>query len=750
MAQFLQALPKMDDGTQELLQEISRSTTQIATIILGLVFLGALYLMGAAQPARYLNPVMLVMLALGITIALTLRLLDRRQRLAQAIWLVGLLVSITLAVGLLRQGEIALLYALLPLLAAISIGWPAALLADAVVIGLVLLLGRFPEVFPLTGLDQLIVVGGGTLVGLFSSLGVSALLAVVQRSYSESQAARAQMEETRTQRMELIQTQQDLLLANHELARLSERLKGMTQVAEEARRVKEEFVANVSHELRTPLNMIIGFSELIAKAPHVYGGLPPTLLADIAAIQRNSQHLSELVNDVLDLSQVEAGRMSLIKDWTTLQELVEVAISATKVLFDNKGLYLEADLPEAPVQVFCDRTRIREVLLNLLSNAGRFTEQGGVRVKAQAQAGSLVISVSDTGPGISPENQSRLFEPFQQLDNSIRRQGGSGLGLSISKRFVEMHDGKMWLESQMGQGTTFYFTLPLMQPVEPLPAASGSRRWITPYHQYEMEFRRSKAPAPVVLPRFVLLDQGSSLKRMFSRYLEDVEILCVEDLESAIETLGRSPCQGLIVNGATTGLSAEAIHQTGRIPFVTPVMTCWIAGDDGPAKKLGVVDYLLKPVQRDRLLSAIDRIGQPVRTILLVDDEPEVLQLFARILNSAGLGYMVLRARDGKQALETLRARKPDLMLIDMVMPDMDGFQVLKEKNLDPEIREIPVMVVSSKDPSGAPIVSEALNVARKGGLSTRELLACVQAVSEILAPEAPAAGRARRESAAG
>jgi signal transduction histidine kinase/CheY-like chemotaxis protein len=750
MWHLLRVVQNLDSGSKELIQEISQTIARSITLVSVCLFLIWAYLLGAASPGENVSRVILITIPVVVVAWLSIHFLEQYPLASQVLWQVGMIGSVTLALFLFRRPEIAFLYILFPLIAVIIAGWPLALAVEAAVIALVLYIRYYAVSIPAVGNQWAVIIIGSLLVGMIGALATGAMLSVIQRAFRESRVALEQVEEFRRQRMELIQTQDDLLQANRELARLSDRLKALMQIAEDARRVKEEFVANVSHELRTPLNMIIGFSELIAKAPHVYGGLPPALLADIAAIQRNSQHLSDLVNDVLDLSQIEAGRMTLVKDWTSLQELVETAISATKVLFDMKDLYLQADLPVEPIQIFCDRTRLREVLLNLLSNAGRFTDHGGVLVKVAQESDNMIFSVADTGPGISAENQNRIFEPFQQLDNSVRKEGGSGLGLSISKRFVEMHGGKMWLESKMGQGTTFFFSLPVLLPVSRGAEFSGSKRWITPYSQPERDFHRSKAPAPVIVPRYVLLDQSAALGRLFSRNLDDIESVHVQDMENALQELSRSPCQGLIVNGATVGKPLITKNQLNSVPYMTPVITCWLAGGDEEFKKLGVSNYLVKPIIREKLLDAIHSIGDQVHTILLVDDEVEVLQLFARMVNSSGLNYVVLRARNGRQALEILRERKPDVMLIDLVMPDMDGFQVLREKNSDETIRDIPAIIVSSKDPSGAPIISDSLKVVRKGGLSTRELLSCIQRLSETLAPETPTVGQAQRESPPG
>jgi signal transduction histidine kinase len=301
MWQSLQAFTQSQD-TREFRDEILLTITRGSSLLLTGVFLLWAYLLGACQPGKYLTAVMLIAAPVLLTAVVTWYLSKSHLRLAQMTAMVGLLISSVLILYLMRQPTAAFLLALLPLLAAIMMGWPAALITDILLIGVVVILGNLPNLFPLKAIDQQAIILGGTLTGTLSSLGVWTMYSMAKNAYIESQLARRQMEDSLKQRMELLQTEEDLLQANGELARLSDRLKTMTQVAEDARRVKEEFVANVSHELRTPLNMIIGFSELIAKAPHVYGALPPALLADITAIQRNSQHLSDLVNDVLDLS----------------------------------------------------------------------------------------------------------------------------------------------------------------------------------------------------------------------------------------------------------------------------------------------------------------------------------------------------------------------------------------------------------------------------------------------------------------
>jgi signal transduction histidine kinase/CheY-like chemotaxis protein len=594
------------------------------------------------------------------------------------------------------------------------------------------------------------------LVAIWATFGIACLVHHPIRQLSEwvwgyYLRAQSTLEEAHQQRMESKQIEEDLVHANQELARVSDRLKAMHHLAEEARRAKEEFVANVSHELRTPLNMIIGFSEMIPELAHVYGvALPPALLSDIAAIRRNSQHLARLVDDVLDLSQVDAGRMALRKEWTSLREIVDEAILAVRALFESKGLSVETQIPSDLPEAFCDSTRIRQVMLNLLSNAGRYVKRGGVQVRVRQEQNELMVTVTDTGPGIAPADQQRLFQPFQQLESSLRhRSGGSGLGLTISKRFVEMHGGKMWLESQVGVGTTFGFSLPVQTPTVPALAEDGALRWFSPYGEYEYKqrTRRSLAPTPKVSPRFVLLEEEESLHRLFGRYMDGAELIRVRGIEEAIQELGRAPALALVVNASPDTVIPKS--QLADLPYGTPAITCWVPGMDQVARQLGVVRYLMKPVTLAALLSTMAELGEEVKDVLLVDDEPDALQLFTRMLSSAARGYRVIQAKTGQRALDLLRKRRPDVMLLDLMMPGMNGFDVLQAKSQDPAVRDIPVVLLSARDPSGEPIVSDMLTVTRSGGLSVPDLLACIQAVTRILTSSAPPVHREHPETLA-
>jgi signal transduction histidine kinase/CheY-like chemotaxis protein len=747
MWQMLRESPRKNDEFTRSATELLQSTFRQIVLITGALCVAWQLVAALTWPETIGLRGWLSGVTVAVALTIALWLLPRALLAAQVAWEVGLALAITLAAHSYRQPEIAFLYALLPLMAAVTLSWRASAATEGLVTCLAIWLWRGADRLPAT--YALAIVAAGAFTGLLGWAMTRALLTVTQWSLYSFEQARRHMEEARDQRLELKQTQEDLLQANRELARLSERLKAMYELADEARRAKEAFVANVSHELRTPLNMIIGFSEMIPRLSQVYGTrLPPALLSDIAAIQRNAQHLARLVDDVLDLSQVEAGRMALSKEQVLLPAIVAEAVQTVGALYESKGLFLETQVPSDLPPLFIDGTRIRQVVINLLSNAGRFTERGGVRVSAWRAGEEVVVSVADTGPGIAAEDQKRLFEPFEQLDSSIgRRHGGSGLGLAISKRFVEMHGGRMWLESQVGAGTTFYFTLPVHTAPAPERAGSDVTRWFSPYHQFEARTRPSRLPPPRLLPRYVVLETGDTLGHMLRRYMDDADTVSVRSMEQALSELERSPAQALIVNTPTF---LESHAQMARLPYHTPAVTCWVPGADEAARRLGVVRYLVKPVTQEMILSALQELGEHVRTVLVVDDEPEVLRLLARMLCSAGHRYRILQATSGARALGLLRERRPDAMLLDLVMPGMDGFQVLQQKSLDPSLREIPVVVISSRDPSGEPVVSETIAVTRAGGLSVRDLVNCIRAVSEALAPSTAPAGQGPPEKPAG
>ena len=715
----------------ELRQDVAKS----ATLLVAGALVAWLFSLGMRKP-RLAADTLPAVVTLALVCVAAWYLIRRRFWLSQAVIQAGLAAAIVLMVWRLADTHLIALLAALPLLAAVGGGGTVVALSELGVAGLLIAGGSFPGLQATTDAARQSALLLAVLTGLVGWVASRHMLVAAGQSVLDYLRAREDLEDLREQRLQFAQTQEDLVQANRELARLYDRLKAMTQVAEDARRLKEEFVANVSHELRTPLNMIIGFSEVILKSPKAYGArLPDALLADIRAIQRNSRHLAGLVNDVLTLSQTESGKLVLAREWVALTELFDECREAVRVLFDSKGLYLQVEMPDPPVTLFCDRLRMREVMLNLLSNAGRFTLQGGVRMRSWQADGYAFISLADTGPGIPLRDQQRIFEPFQQLDlGPQQKPEGSGLGLSISKRFVELHDGKMWLESTPGKGTTFYIRLPL-EPLPEIALAENTHQRVNPYTRYEPRNRPSMAPPIMVPARFVVLEEADQLGRLFKEHMPAAEVIHVRDVEGLVKTANRSAATAVAINTPDLEAALSEVQLAGGIPQDTPLMICWIPGERQAARELGVLRYLVKPITQESLLAAITEVNANVHSVLVVDDNPEAVQLFSRMLANGGSPLRVLRATSGRQALALMRERRPDVVLLDLVMPEMDGFEVLREKENDPDIRSLPVLVVSSLDPAHGAVSTNLLSVVRRTGLSGSELIRCMQSITQVLSP---------------
>ncbi len=734
--------PSEQSFIAQIVAEVRLDSLQRGTLLAGSVLIAALFVTGLLQPVLASKTVP-ALAAAGLSCLVMLTTFRRAPWVALALSQIGLACAILLLARQFDNPNLLGLLAWLPLLMGIS-GLSVPTAASVLGVGLLVLLGS-----PVVG-SVATPNGMGQLTLLLSTFAGS-IGWVTSRRFAEAMSqwaahylrAEERLAEQHDQRLHLLQAQEDLVQANRELARLYDRVRAMTQIAEDARHLKEEFVANVSHELRTPLNMIIGFSEVILKSPRSYGArLPEALLADIRAIQNNSQHLAGLVNDVLTLSQVESGKLMLRREWVDMRDLLTECQAAVRVLFDSKGLYLQVASPAEPLSVFCDPLRMREVLLNLLSNAGRFTEQGGVTLSAWLSGDQACLSVADTGPGIPPADQQRIFEPFQQAHFGAKGSGGSGLGLSISKRFVELHDGSMRLESQLGEGTTFYITLPR----EPLPDAmafGGTRLPINPYTQYEPRSRAHVLAPPVLPPRYIVLDDTGQLGQLFEEFAKGAEVVVVGDAPSLVQTARRSPAAALAINTPNPTATVDELRRAGGIPAATPLLACWVPGERAAASELGVLRYLVKPVTQDTLWAAIEAVGSPVRSVLVVDDNPEALQLFSRMLAAHEPAPRVLRASSGRQALTLMRTRQPDMVLLDLVMPDMNGFEVLREKERDPVIRALPVLVVSSLDPAQGMVRTQLLSVSREDGLSGQDLIRCMVLLTEALSLNARRGGPA-------
>jgi len=720
-------LSSRSEEFKEILVVLSTETFNAAlagTAIISLILIGT---------ANFTNDQWKVWISLGLFGLISGLWLLKRWNYPLASWglVFGILVVVLFVTKLSNAPFIIFLLILPAGLAMLTLSRLAGVIVASLLTSFILF---FPTRF--LSLDPSI--KGITVIGIWGVVGLiwltlRPLLSAVRWAWDGYERSNELLEQARDLQVDHLQTMEELKTANNRLTRLNQYTQTLRQIAEEERQTKEQFVANVSHELRTPLNMIIGFIELITDNPKLYGkGIPTTLLADLQVILRNSQHLSSLIDDVLELSQIDAGKTSLVKERVSLSEIIQASIIAVRPLYESKNLYLEVEIPDEIPLVLCDRTRIREVILNLLSNAGRFTEVGGIRVQVKRDNNQIITVVQDTGPGITEEDQEKLFRPFQQLDGSIRRHhGGTGLGLSISKRFIELHDGKMWVESIPGKGSSFYFTLYIDPPLPPDRTAVSLQNPYQPYE--ELPHKPRSLPGMPIKPRVVVVEEGNQIQHLLHRYMGEVEIIPANNLELAFKELESVPAQVLLVNAVKVEDTLQKLKENIQLPEGVPAIIFSMPEIGGEFKDQGLTGYLVKPITRAALLGAIDNLNTKVKTILIVDDEPEILQLFRRMLTTSRKGYRILRASSGIQALEILQTQKPDLILVDLVMPEMDGFQLLKVIKNDRLLQNIPVLLISARDLSGYPIVSNSLTVTCRDGLSVPNVLALIESLSTVL-----------------
>lgn len=460
----------------------------------------------------------------------------------------------------------------------------------------------------------------------------------------------------------------------------------------EVDRLKSQFLANMSHELRTPLNSIIGFSRVILKG--IDGPVTDPQKQDLEAIYNSGQHLLGLINDILDISKIEAGKVELAFDETDLQQLIHGVMSTAIALVKGKPIELQESVPPDLPLVRCDTRRIRQVLLNLVSNAAKFTDEGFIRVEAAADDKFVSIHVSDSGIGIPDERQDHVFEAFTQVDSApSRKYGGTGLGLTISKSFVELHGGEIRVESEVGKGSTFTVTLPIAGPRP--PQEQGESRLP----------EAASAPSTEETKKLVLcIDDDEGVITLFRRYLhkQGYEIVGLTDSSNAVEEAKRLRPYAITLDVMMPDRDGwQVIRDLKSDPETRhiPVIMCTIVSEQGRGMSLGAADYLVKPVLEQDLVRALDRLDREEgrHRVLLVDDDPEDRKLLRRMIESQE-GYEVMEAAGGQEAIALVRQTWPHIIVLDLLMPAVDGFAVLEAVKADEATRSIPIIVVTAKE----------------------------------------------------
>ena len=539
------------------------------------------------------------------------------------------------------------------------------------------------------------------------------------------QRAQDMLQEARERRGELYRVLRALEEATYRIERMNNELILARSEAEEAHAIKARFVTTVSHEIRGPLNLILGFSRLMALSPERYRApLPAEYRADVVTIYRNSQHLSSLVDDILDLSQIEAERLPLIKDRVDLEtEVLQEAAQIVEPLMQRKGLTLTLDLHGDLPPLLIDAVRIRQVVLNLLTNAARFTERGGVTVTTRLEQERVVVSVRDTGPGIPQENLAQLFKAFQQLPTAERAsEKGSGLGLSISKQLVELHGGEIWIESQMGAGrntgTTVSFALPL--PGTTALASSASRT---------EKSRRVVTDTNHV----VVVHPDALMVKTLGRYLEGYQIVGLPNAKEVPAVVEELHPRAII---AAQDATSEVEDALGQLPYDVPLIECALPKVASGAHE-GILGYLVKPVSGEMLAAVIKQVAWDGElTVLLVDDDPDALRLLEMMLVALPHPYHILKAYEGAQALEVMAEVTPDLVLVDLLMPGMGGEELIAHMQADERLAQVPVVIVSARDWSEEALtVSLPLAVHRRRALPLDDAAQCLLTLLKEVTP---------------
>ena len=546
------------------------------------------------------------------------------------------------------------------------------------------------------------------------------------------EGAQQSLEETREYRVASGQAFQDLAHANRQLLLMNERVSRLRLLAEEAQKAKTSFVARVSHEFRTPLNMIIGMVELMVDTPEIYDVAPsPRMQEALRVVYRNSHHLSNMVNDVLDLTQTETDRMVLHRERVAMREVIDSAAEAVRPLLESKRLTLRIVEPDDTPPVYCDRIRIEQVILNLLSNAARYTDEGGITVTLCLSDQRVRVSVADTGPGIPEQELQRIFEPFRQGSGDPRRlSGGSGLGLSISLQLVKLHAGRMWVESVLGAGSTFSFELPISAPIPALgrPGHQVREDWVW----RERVFRPS-LPDSHHRPRFIVCDETGDLYNALTRSSDEIEFIDTRGSAEALRVMRQAPAHAVMINVEALEPLHPGVEILKRECSGTPIVVCSVPRSLKRARALGLLGQLIKPVTRAALAQALQALDVPVRRILVVDDDPDAAELFRQMLHVCDESLVTIVARNGAEALDWLRKDPPDLMLLDLVMPGVDGRQVLETMAGDDRIAKVPTFFVSALDPSDEPVRSSFLLATIDDGFSVNQLLRSSLELSNLL-----------------
>jgi PAS domain S-box-containing protein len=514
-----------------------------------------------------------------------------------------------------------------------------------------------------------------------------------------------------------------------ELALKNVELETEQKKTEEANETLKKFLATFSHELRAPLNSIVGFSEILASGS---SNLPPSSVEDFMKnVNESGKHLKDLVNDILDLSKIEAGRLDLYIDTYPISDFVESVPRVLQGAIQEKNIHLQFNVTDEIDQLVVDQTRFKQILVNLVANAIKYSDPGGeVTVSIRRVENEIEVAVKDEGPGIKPHERGNLFRPFYQAKAGHERKEGTGLGLAITKRLVELHKGYIWVENAPGRGTIFCFRIPLMVGGE--------------VHAPQTSFVPARVGDFDERPLVLVVEDNPQASQLIRMYLQEAGYR-TETAKDGVEALEKA--KELRPNFITLDVLLpikdgwHVLKELRGHPVCKdiPVIIISIVDEKKLGFTLGAADYFVKPVNREDLLRTLSRIplkggsSEKSPKILVIDDDKAAADLVQLILEPEG--YHVIKAFDGREGLRRAISEQPSLILLDLIMPEMSGFNVAYQLRQQPETSGIPIIVLTSMDidqDTREQMEGYALSMLRKQTFTKTDLLREIGSVGRL------------------
>jgi len=515
---------------------------------------------------------------------------------------------------------------------------------------------------------------------------------LLERKSSEYNTLEAYTKKMERQAKELKMLYKELETSNADTLTLYKELDEKNRALQELDRLKSQFLANMSHELRTPLNSIIGFTGIILQG--LTGEITDEQRKQLEMVYGSGKHLLSLINDVLDLSKIAAGRIEIMPETFYLAQVIDSVIAMIKPLANSKNVrLLTTNMPPPDFEIYTDKNKVKQILINLLNNAIKFTHKGEIEINTEflPEGDEIEISVSDTGSGIKEEALDYIFDEFRQVEGTVLGdKGGVGLGLSISKKLVELLKGKIRVESEYGVGSKFIFSLPLqVLPAKPVVTTIPKT-------------------AEVTRPLVLTIEDDPKAQEVLRIYLEDsgYKVIQAYTAREGVNLARKHKPYAITLDIIMPGRDGwDILQELKSMPDTAniPVIIASITDNRDLGISMGAIAYLLKPISPDELIRVLGDIEREnnikVNKVLVVDDNPADVEFIATLLEDTRVaGKTVLRAYGGSEGVTSAKKHRPDLVILDLMMPDMDGFEVIKRLRQSKATRDTSILVVTAKE----------------------------------------------------